>query len=359
MNSMLSILLISLIQLFSSPEDIELVFAGDAMQHGPQIQTALQSDGSYDYTKCFELVKDEISSADFAVVNLECPLGGKPYAGYPAFSAPDDFAQALKDAGFDMFLTANNHSLDRRDKGAIRTLHVLDSLEIPHIGTYINESDRNRKMPYIVDIKGYAIAFLGYTYGTNGIPVQKDFVVNHINREKMVKDIRDARNLGADMVCVMLHWGVEYSLKPNKSQKELADFLISEGVDMIIGGHPHVVQPFEMRFNPKTGKNALIVYSLGNFISNQNDTNSRGGAMIRVKIGALGMSVVIKEATYSLVFVQKPSYDARYYQLVPAHRVNLIKPHSMVQFNSFVKNAGDLFEKYNVGVKECNWKVDK
>ena len=354
MNSILSILLISLIQLFSSPDDIELVFAGDAMQHGPQIQSALQPDGSYDYSRCFELVKDEISSADFAAVNLECPLGGKPYAGYPAFSAPDDYAQALKDAGFDMFLTANNHTLDRRDKGAARTLHVLDSLKIPHIGTYFNESDRDRKMPYIVDIKGYTIAFLGYTYGTNGIPVQKDFVVNHIDREKMVEDIHNARNLGADMVCVMLHWGVEYALKPNKAQKELADFLIAEGVDMIIGGHPHVVQPYEMRFNPKTGKNALIVYSLGNFISNQNDTNSRGGAMVRVKIGALGMSVVIKEATYSLLFVQKPSYGAKYYQLIPANREDLIKPHSKPQFNGFMKTARELLDKYNVGVRERN-----
>ena len=132
---LLSILMLSLVSLLQSNQTVNLTFVGDAMQHAPQITAALQADGTYDYSPCFEYVKQDIAWADLAVVNLECPLGGKPYTGYPCFSAPDSYARQLRDVGFDLFLTANNHCLDRRDKGLVRTCQALDSLGIPHIGT--------------------------------------------------------------------------------------------------------------------------------------------------------------------------------------------------------------------------------
>jgi poly-gamma-glutamate synthesis protein (capsule biosynthesis protein) len=149
---LLSILMLSLVSLLQSNHTVELAFVGDAMQHAPQITAAQQADGTYDYSPCFQYLTEDISGADLAVVNLECPLGGKPYTGYPCFSAPDSYAQQLRQVGFDLFLTANNHCLDRRDKGLVRTCHILDSLGIPHIGTYPNQQDREKRIPYIVNV---------------------------------------------------------------------------------------------------------------------------------------------------------------------------------------------------------------
>ncbi|MDD2960641.1 MAG: CapA family protein [Muribaculaceae bacterium] len=352
--NILSIFLISFIQLLSSNEEIELLFAGDAMQHLPQITNARTNDGNYDYSKCFELIKDNITNADFAAVNLECPLGGKPYSGYPCFSAPDSYASTLKNVGFDMFLIANNHSLDRGDRGARRTISTLDSLKIPHIGVYDNIKSKANQSPYITVIKGVKFAFIGYTYGTNGIPVKSDLIVNYIDRNSISADIKKAKQNGAEMICVMLHWGIEYQLLPNKEQKSLADFLIDEGVDLIIGGHPHVIQPYEIRKSHKTGKDILIVYSLGNFISNQNDTNSRGGAMVKVFIDKNNGNPHVERANYSLVFVQKPSPKANYFQLIPALQPNFILPHSKIQFDAFTKKAREIFDKHNINVPEEN-----
>ena len=139
--------------------DATLVFAGDAMQHDRQIEAARRSDGSFDYSAYFRHVADYVSAADYAVVNLECTLGGKPYKGYPCFSAPEEYAVALKDAGFDLFLHANNHCLDRRDAGLRRTLDQLDMLGVPHIGTYRNAAERAKNYPFVADVKGMKIAF--------------------------------------------------------------------------------------------------------------------------------------------------------------------------------------------------------
>ena len=340
-------LLFILLQMLPMPEDITLLFAGDAMQHGPQIAAAKRSSGKYDYSKCFEYVKPAVSSADYAVVNLECPLAGKPYTGYPCFSAPDDYAEALKDAGFDMFLVANNHALDKRDKGAHRTIDKLSELEIPSVGLYHDKEHRLAASPFVATIGDFRVAFVGYTYGTNGIGVQGNLVVNYINADSISHDIVRARKLGAELVCVLLHWGVEYAMTPNFRQKELTELLIDAGADMIIGGHPHVVQPFEMRFNPRTGRNVLVVYSLGNFLSNQNDTNSRGGAMVNVVISRQGTQAYIKSASYDLVFVQKPTY-----QLIPAWMPELVGKSSQSAFETFCKNARRLFSRYNVAVSE-------
>lgn len=223
--------------------DATLVFAGDAMQHDRQIEAARRGDGSFDYSAYFRHVADYVSAADYAVVNLECTLGGKPYKGYPCFSAPEEYAVALKDAGFDLFLHANNHCLDRRDAGLRRTLDQLDMLGVPHIGTYRNAAERAKNYPFVADVKGMKIAFLNYTYGTNGITVQGDVVVDYIDRAKIHTDIQAARRKGADLVVACMHWGVEYQLVQNKEQELLADWLVDEGVDLVIGGHPHVIQP--------------------------------------------------------------------------------------------------------------------
>lgn len=350
--TILSIFLISLIELLSASQEIELVFVGDAMQHIAQIENAKQPTGGYDYSKCFKHIESDIATADFATVNLETPLGGKPYSGYPCFCAPDEFAQELKETGFDLYLTANNHCLDRRDAGAKRTIEMLNKMKLKHIGTYRNQTDCDSLTPLITDVKGVKLAFLNYTYGTNGIPIQKDIVVNIIDRRRISHDIDKARAAGAEMLCVCLHWGDEYHLLPNKSQQDLADFLVEKGVDLIIGGHPHVIQPMEIRHNKKLNKDVFIVYSLGNFISNMKTTDTRGGAMAKVTLSKTEKGVTLKSASYKLFYTLPPVSQNSAYTLIPANRPDLIPASHKSNFNVFLRNARAIFSKHNVNVPE-------
>ena len=265
------------------PPRAELLFVGDAMQHQAQLDRAKEIGGDcYDYSGCFTLIAPEVTAADYAVCNLEVPLGGGPsYTGYPCFSAPDSYAKALRDAGFDLFLTANNHCLDRRDRAARRTLIALDSLGVDHIGTFHDAAQREKLVPFIKDINGFKIGFLNYTYGTNGIEPHDGVEVALIERDRMADEIRKTREAGAEIVVVTIHWGIEYVLLQNKNQESLADFLVDQGVDLIIGGHPHVIQPMKVVRNEKEGKDVLLVYSLGNFISNMKTADTRGGALVR------------------------------------------------------------------------------
>ena len=330
------------------PQEVSLLFAGDAMQHKPQCDAALQSDGSYDFNSCYTEIAPYISSADYAVVNLETPLGGKPYSGYPCFSAPDSYAVALKNAGFDMCVTANNHTLDRRDKGLKRTLAVLDTLGLDHVGTYVNKEERSSRLPFIKNVKGIQIGFLDYTYGTNGIPVQGDVVVDFIDTNRMEQDIRELRNAGAEIITVLIHWGVEYVMLPNSEQKKIADFLCSQGVDLIIGGHPHVIQPMEIRHNEEYNKDCLVVYSLGNFISNQQRRDTKGGALIKVTLERdLVGKVTLKAADYSLVFCQQPLNGTRKYKVVPVEKC---EPAWKSICNAFEKSAVSILDKHNIKV---------
>lgn len=344
--------MLSLVSLLESNNTVDLMFVGDAMQHAPQITAAEQPDGTYDYSPCFQYLVPDIEWADLAVVNLECPLGGKPYTGYPCFSAPDSYARQLRDVGFDLFLTANNHCLDRRDKGLVRTCQTLDSLGIPHIGTYRDMAERNQLMPYIVNVKGMKIAFLDYTYGTNGIPIQGNVIVDFIDQQRIADDIAQARQEGADAICVNMHWGIEYQLKPVASQNTLADFLVSQGVDLIIGGHPHVIEPMEMRYSKEYDKNVLLVYSLGNFISNQSDIDTRGGAMVKVSLRKENGKAVVVEPRYKLFFVQKPQAKGQNYILIPESRPDLLRADSKAEFTRFMQRTHDLVMSHNKDVPQ-------
>ena len=344
--------MLSIVELLLSNQTVNLVFVGDAMQHAPQITAAEQPDGTYDYSPCFQYLVDDITWADLAVVNLETPLGGKPYTGYPCFSAPDSYAMQLKNVGFDLFLTANNHCLDRRDKGLVRTYHTLDSLGIAHIGTYPDQHERDRRIPYIVNIKGMNIAFLDYTYGTNGIPIQGNVIVDFIDQQQIERDIATARERGAHAICVNLHWGIEYQLKPVASQRTLADWLVTQGVDLIIGGHPHVVEPMEMRYSEEYDKNVLLVYSLGNFISNQSDIDTRGGAMVKVSLRMQNDHAVVVDPRYKLFFVQKPVSRGKNYVLIPEARPDLLRADSHSEFNRFMQRTHDLVMSHNIDVPQ-------
>lgn len=346
----MSIFLLSLLGLLQMNDTTEMVFVGDAMQHGPQIRAAARADGSFDYSSCFTLLEDDIRSADFAVANLECPLGGKPYSGYPLFSAPDDYARQLKASGFDLLVTANNHCMDSGKSGALRTVEALDGMGMAHVGTYASADERKERMPLIKDVNGIKTAFLAYTYDTNGLPVVKPVVVDMIDRELIAGDVEKARKAGAELVCVCMHWGNEYEMLPSKSQKSLAGFLREIGVDLIIGSHPHVVQPMEMDYSAGHGTGCATVYSLGNFISNQNDVNSRGGAMARVQITRYEDRPVVTDVLAKLFFCQKPEYGRGNYRLIPQNLNDSVRVDSKRTFEQFVFNARKLFDKYNINI---------
>ena len=250
------------------------------MQHEAQLKAALLEDGTYDYTGCFTQVTPEIEAADIAVCNFETTLGGAPYSGYPQFCSPDELAIAVRDAGFDIFLTANNHCLDRRNRGLIRTLDVLDSLGIGHLGTYRNQAERDSLYPYILEHNGIRIALLNYTYDTNGIPVAKPCIVNYIDTTQIKADVIRARLLHADCIIACMHWGTEYRLEPDRSQTMLEDWLYSIGVDHIIGGHPHVVQPVRTQPHRYSIGRSLTVWSLGNYISNMSAPHTDQGLAV-------------------------------------------------------------------------------
>jgi poly-gamma-glutamate synthesis protein (capsule biosynthesis protein) len=349
MNAILMILLFTFGVLFPSAPKVEIVFAGDAMQHQAQLDAAVRRDGSYDYSDCFKALKPYISEADYAVVNLETPIGTGNYTGYPCFNAPPSYVDALADAGFDLFLTANNHTLDRRDAGLVKTIDALDKRLLAHLGTYRNRAERDSVLPMLKSIGGIDVAFLNYTYGTNGIPVQGKVVVDYIDTDRMKSDIQRARNAGAEIVTVCIHWGVEYQLLPTQTQKSIADKLVDAGVDVIIGGHPHVIQPMEMRRNSE-GRNVLLVYSLGNFISNMKTRDTRGGAIVKVTLERdHDGKACVSDANYSLVFTE-PAEGGRNFRVVP------VEDCTMVQCGEFVKSAMEIFTKYNKGVKRVSAK---
>ncbi|MDR1883208.1 MAG: CapA family protein [Prevotella sp.] len=300
-------------------QKVSFLFAGDAMQHKIQLDAA-KTNAGYDYSPYFKYVADEIKQADIAVVNLETTLPGQKYTGYPQFGSPDEYACALKNAGFDIFLLSNNHILDKGRKGLERTIAVLDSIKVKHTGVFVNEEKRSLYYPLMMIKNGIRIAMLNYTYGTNGYTAAKPNIVNYIDRKQILKDIEQAKAMKADIIVANMHWGAEYVLKHNKAQKELADFLVRNGVRLVIGGHPHVVQPVDIQ---KDGDNikSIVVYSMGNLISAMKPVNTTGGMMVKIDIGKNGNDPVkIDSCSYSLVWVNKPMKDKdtpAFFELLP------------------------------------------
>lgn len=321
----------------------EIVFAGDAMMHQKQIDVAKRPSGVYDYSEYFDEVAPYISAADYAVVNLETPTAGAPYSGYPCFNAPESYIDALADAGFDMFLTANNHTLDRRDRGLKATIQALDRRELDHIGTYTDASDRAARLPFVKCIKGIKVGFINYTYGTNGIKPGSTVKVDYIDRNLIKSDVQAARDAGAEIIVACVHWGVEYTLVPHNTSVSLANYLDDLGVEVVIGGHPHVIQPMEFKTD---GTPRFRVYSLGNFVSNMTKTDCRGGAMVKIKLSRDDSGkAYVDDVSYRLTFT-KLAGSGHNFRVVWADDVN------DAVANQFKANARAAYSKHNIGVAE-------
>lgn len=299
---------------------VRLLFAGDLMGHTPVHTAALQEDSSYDYNSCFVNIADYIRSADLAIANLEVTLAGPPYTGYPQFSAPLSFASAARDAGFDILTTANNHCMDRGKVGLEMTLKNLDSLGIPHLGTYKDTQQRMETHPMIIAKNGIRLAFLCYTYGTNGIVVKAPNVVNDLDTSLMLRDLHVTKEQQADFVIALIHWGIEYKTQASASQEKLARWLMDHGCDVIIGGHPHVVQNFTSDVNPENGRYPEpVVYSMGNLISNQRKLNCDGGVIISLELEKNEEGTSLSSYNYLSYWVDKSVVDNRMqFRIIPS-----------------------------------------
>lgn len=324
---------------FAQEQKVSFLFAGDAMQHRDQLNVAKTKNG-YDYSSYFKHVAEEIKQADIAVVNLETTLPGVRFTGYPCFGSPDEYAHALKDAGFDIFLTANNHILDKGKKGLERTVMMLDSMKVKHTGVFANAEKRDLYYPLMMIKNGIRIAMLNYTYGTNDFEVTPPNIVNYIDKKLILNDIALAKQMKADIIIANMHWGDEYILKQNKKQVEMANFLVRNGVRLVIGGHPHVVQPIDIQRDSCEIKN-VIVYSMGNLISNMKPVNTSGGMMVKIDISKdENNNIKIDTCDYSLVWVHK-LFKAKdvpsFYELLPVAEFNNEKGKEKLGEKAFLK----------------------
>lgn len=271
--------------------EAKLIAVGDIMMHSTQTRSGYDAKSqTYNFDSFFTPVKNILSQGDWVIGNLETPLAGEDaggYTGYPLFNAPAQLVDAAKKAGFNILTTANNHALDRGETGAIRTIANLSDRQIASTGTARSAAEASR--PLISTKNNISLAILAYTYGTNGIPIPKgkDYLVSLIDEKKIVKDIAKARKKGADVVAISLHFGEEYQRQPNTQQKQLVENLLQAGADIILGSHPHVVQPYKIfNFPGKNGKirKAVAIYSMGNFISGQTKDYTDLGVIFQVNI---------------------------------------------------------------------------
>lgn len=340
-------------------QKLSLLFIGDIMGHDTQIRAAWDPETkSYNYDDQFRYVRPIIESCDFTAANLEVTLAGPPYRGYPQFSSPPALAAACMNAGIECLFTANNHTADRGNRGILSTISRLDSLGIMHTGIFRDKLSADSLQPLMINKNGISVAFLNYTYGTNGIPVPPPVVVNMLDKKKIAADIEKARSLNPDLLVLALHWGVEYDTIPSEEQTKLANYFFYRGADLIIGSHPHVLQKMIWKKDNPIFRNKAIAYSLGNFVSNQRKPLTDGGSMVRIEVARRDSSVVITDAGYYLTWVYTPVENGRrnFYILPCSEFENKAEffqdRNDFLQMQRFIKTSRSLLNRHNEGFRE-------
>lgn len=336
-------------------ETVSLIAGGDTVVHNDVAKYAKNTDGTYDFNPYFSEIKDIVTSYDIAYYNQETILGGKElgYTFYPTFNTPDEFGEAMINAGFNMVSLANNHSYDRGEKAIVNTINFWNKhKDVMTNGMALSDAERTNYT--IMKKNGITYALLSYTYGLNGfkLPNGKDYLVNVYSDELAKKDIEALREK-VDVLIVAMHWGIEYSLKPTNEQKKQAEYLASLGVDIVIGNHPHCIQPVEWI------DNTLIIYSLGNLISNQVILVNKYGQ--KVAVGALaGMDIVkttnedgskdikIDNLKLDLIYTYKNTENV-YYKVVPF---------SKMKDKRYLKNYDLVYEEFSDVLKSLDKNIE-
>ena len=297
-----------------APINFTMTAIGDTLCHNTQYWDAYNSSTKqYDFSYVYDNIKDYTSSADITIGSLETTFAGEDrgYSNYPVFNSPDSLATGLKDIGVDVISLAGNHALDYGYSGICRTIDVLDNVGISHLGTYKSAEDHDKIL--IKDVKGVKIAFINYTYGTNGIPVPSDkpYCLNLIDKDLISKQIKQAKGQNVDMIVACMHWGTEYKTSANDEQKELADFLFKSGVDIILGNHPHVIEPMEKKtitLDDGSTKDVFVVYALGNFTADQRAEITRDSAILNLDITKdSDGKILINKVSYVPIYMYKNS----------------------------------------------------
>ena len=311
---------------FLATDTVSVVIMGDMMMHRDQIENARVGEDTFDFSECFPKIEHLIKGADIAVANMEFTLAGKPYTGYPCFSAPDSYAEAVAKSGVDIFLTANNHILDKGREGIRRTLGIYSKMEeegrVRHTGATDSAKDDSLRFPLRVVSNGIRLALINFTYGTN-CGIREEYPkVHRIDTTEIADAIRRARESGADFIIALPHWGNEYVLRHSASQGRLARWLADKGCDAVVGAHPHVLQDIEtMTVSSKNGvevKEVPVVYSLGNFISNMSAQNTQVGMMVTLRFTKdwLGNKNML-EPLLTLTWCSRPGNLTRGYTTIP------------------------------------------
>ena len=301
-------------------QTLRLMFGGDIMSQLSQIESAEIGGGQYDYTPCFQYIKPILATADVAIANLECTLPGyAPYTGYPNFKSPEQLAKALKINGFDILVTANNHALDAGLNGLNSTIKTVRKEGFMHTGTFSDIDKKRLLYPMIFYKNGFKIALLNYTHHTNSIPLPAPSIVNRLDLQQIKLDIAEARRMKPDLIITFLHWGEEYHLDEDANQREVAKQLHIAGSHLVVGAHPHVVQPIKNEHFTLNGKkyDFLTAYSLGNFISSQPFPNTEGGIIFEVSLRKENGRVMLDDYHYIPILRYTPFEHGRlkYYAL--------------------------------------------
>ena len=272
-----------------SPRTVTIRAVGDVMMHEAQLEAAACPGEGYDFSPQYADIAPSLSSADYTIANLETTVGlysDQPYSGFPMFNAPPDLLAALREAGVDFVTMANNHILDRFYDGMLRTMDNVEAAGLAYGGT--NRSKEEQLEPNIVEVGGVKLGMLCYTDYTNGLekrsdPQARESGVNYIEDADFAAEVQKLREAGADAVIAYMHWGREYRREANDEQRAITERLLAAGVDVILGSHPHVVQPAGMRevtLTDGTQHTALVAYSLGNFNSAMTDEYTDSGIIL-------------------------------------------------------------------------------
>lgn len=316
---------------------ISITVVGDIMVHETQLVAAYNDDCScFDFSDSFKYVTPYLQKTDLTLGNLETTLPGdfRKFAGYPQFGAPAALIKTLKKSGFDLLMTANNHSADKGETGIKNTIETLDQNHILHTGTFDKAREEIENRVLVHKVKGITIALLNYSYGTNGLEVPKGTTVNIINEKVIKEDLKAAAELNPDLTIVMYHFGGEYERKPNEYQKKFTKLAFDNGAQIVFGSHPHVLQKWEhfpgeakepstdeTEQTPAVGDDRFVVYSLGNFISAQVGRYKDGGVILQLEVEKKeDGSIVIDNINTIPVwrYVDRSDEKKNRYRLLPA-----------------------------------------
>lgn len=317
-------------------ENINISVTGDIMFHSTQLKAAYDNESkTYKFDSVFEKVKPYFEDADLAIANFETVTGGKEtkYSGYPTFNTPENVLDTLKGIGIDILTTANNHCLDRRKEGLIKTIDEMDKRDIDHLGTYKN----GEREVFVTEIDGINIGILSYTYGCNGMEStlsaeELNNMVNIINEDRIKNDIDILKSKNVDYIISFMHWGNEYNRTASEKQRNLADKMIAWGVDAILGSHPHVIQESEIK--EIDGEKKLVVYSMGNFVSNQRRETLKGSYVKYTEDGVIinlaleknfeTGKTILTNVKYTPTWVNRYKENGKFiYDIIPIEKDNV------------------------------------